>query len=367
MLIAGVGGLAVVGLGAGGLSVLGEGSMGDYDAAAAALRTELSDHPELPDIVRAAVLAANGHNTQPWRFRLAAGRIDVLPDLSRRTPAVDPDDHHLFASLGCASANLELAARSAGHRGRLRFDAAGDGAVVLDYEEGPPEVSPLLAAVTRRQSTRADFDGRPVPAADLAALVAAASVPGVDVTLITDRPRMDQLSELVVAGNTAQMQDAAFVRELKSWIRFNPRQAEATGDGLFSATNGNPSLPDWLSGVMFDLVFKPASENAKYVSQMRTSSGIAIFVSEHSDPEHWARAGQSSQLFALAATGLGLKHSFVNQPVEVPAVRGQLATWLGIGDRRPDLVMRFGYGPQTPRSLRRPIADVILDVAALPA
>ncbi|MGH1559991.1 hypothetical protein ACRAWD_24530 [Caulobacter segnis] len=28
--------------------------------------------------------------------------IEILPDLSRRTPVVDPDDHHLFVSLGCA-------------------------------------------------------------------------------------------------------------------------------------------------------------------------------------------------------------------------------------------------------------------------
>jgi hypothetical protein len=27
----------------------------------------------------------------------------ILPDLSRRCPAVDPDDHHLFVSLGCAA------------------------------------------------------------------------------------------------------------------------------------------------------------------------------------------------------------------------------------------------------------------------
>ena len=51
------------------------------------------------DLVRYATLAASSHNTQPWLFKIEPRRIVILPDLSRRCPAVDPDDHHLFARL----------------------------------------------------------------------------------------------------------------------------------------------------------------------------------------------------------------------------------------------------------------------------
>ena len=62
------------------------------------------------ELVRYATLAVSSHNTQPWIFKLETNRIQVLPDLSRRCPAVDPDDHHLHASLGCATDNLLQAA-----------------------------------------------------------------------------------------------------------------------------------------------------------------------------------------------------------------------------------------------------------------
>ncbi|MEO6715718.1 MAG: hypothetical protein ABIM50_00505 [Novosphingobium sp.] len=62
---------------------------------------------------------------------------------------------------------------------------------------------------------------------------------------------------------------------------------------------------------------------------------------------------------ALQATLLGIKHAFLNQPVEVAAFRPQLAGLLGIGSKRPDLVVRFGYGPDMPKSMRRPVADVM--------
>ena len=52
------------------------------------------------ELVRCATLAPSSHNTQCWKFRLGERRIAILPDVSRRCPAVDPDEHHLYVSLG---------------------------------------------------------------------------------------------------------------------------------------------------------------------------------------------------------------------------------------------------------------------------
>lgn len=134
----------------------------------------------------------------------------------------------------------------------------------------------------------------------------------------------------------------------------------AKGDGLFSATSGNPNLPSWLGPRLFDLVFTADAENDKYARQIDSSAGIAVFVSRKEDREHWVQAGRASQRFALQATALGLRHAFVNQPVEVAALRPELASLVGLPGRRPDLVMRFGHGPTLPYSARRPVAAVLM-------
>jgi nitroreductase len=324
------------------------------------MRLVLPADPGLADLVRYATLAPNGHNAQPWRFHLDEGRIDILPDFSRRTPVVDPDDHHLFVSLGGAAENLALAGAARGRPGEIVFDPGGSGGLVFSHGEGPPVGSALFDAIPVRRSTRADYDGRPVSAADLSSLAAAARMPGVDVILITDRPQIARLRDLVIQGNTAQLADAAFVRELKSWIRFNPRQALETGDGLFSVASGNPPLPTWLGSAMFDATFKPKAENDRYAGQIASSAGIAVFVGEREDRDHWTRVGRSSQRFALQATALGLKCSYLNQPVEVAAMRPELASLVGMPGRRPDIVMRFGFGAALPYSVRRPVAAVIV-------
>jgi nitroreductase len=356
----GAGAVAITGVGAALFGLRRMGSMDEYTVAVATTRAALTQDPANLELVRYATLAASGHNTQPWRFRIAERRIEVLPDFTRRTPVVDPDDHHLFASLGCTAENLSLAARARGRPGEVSFSDANDGSVVLTFGAGLNDEPALFDAIPKRQSTRADYDGRPVSAADMNTLARVSAIPGVDVVLITERPQMDRVCDLVVTGNSAQLADGAFLRELKSWLRFSPREATQTGDGLFGAASGNPSLPAWLGPHLFDWVFKADAENEKYARQIRSSSGIAVFVAEKEDREHWVLAGRACQRFALQATALGLKHAFINQPVEVAKLRPELARLVGMSGRRPDLVMRFGYGPTLPYSARRPVSAVLV-------
>ena len=110
---------------------------------------------------------------------MSTGPVDPTGAYTQsRTPVVDTDDHHLFASLGCAAENLNLAAGAAGKAGEISFDPTGEGTVVYTYGSGAGANSDLFAAIPTRQSTRADYDGTPVSADDLRLLAQAAAVLG---------------------------------------------------------------------------------------------------------------------------------------------------------------------------------------------
>lgn len=332
-----------------------------YGTTLRALRSPLDESAEdgalLKELVRCATLAANGHNTQPWKFGLSPDAISIRPDLSRRTPVVDPDEHHLWVSLGCATENLVLAAAALGKHTDVAF---GPQEVRVALDNCAPVHSPLADAIFQRQSTRAAYDGQAIPNDMLQELARAADRGGVRLLLLTERAKVEGVLDYVTQGNSAQIRNAAFVKELKSWIRFNEADALATSDGLFSHLTGNPTLPRWLGNILFSMLLSEKSENDKYARQLRSSAGVAIFVGERADPANWFEVGRACEHFALAATALDVRTAFVNQPVEVPAVRAQFAQWLGLGAGRPDLVVRFGRGPQLPYSLRRPLADVIV-------
>lgn len=354
------GGLALAGGGA--FAVARSRGMAAYGDAAAATWQPVRPSGEraaaLHDLVRCATLAANSHNTQPWRFRVGNDGIEVAPDLLRRCPAVDPDDHHLFISLGCAVENIVQAAPAFGLRAMPRFDPAA-GAVRVVLEPSPDPAGGLLGAIPLRQCTRADYDGRQVPPGDLRLLEAAGQGPGVGMLLFTDRRWIERFLPVLLAANTAQLADRAFVAELKSWIRFGYGDALATRDGLFTAASGNPVSPAALGRILFDMAFTVDGENGKYARQLRSSAGVAVFAAENAGKAHWMEVGRCCQRFALQATALGLRYAFLNQPVEVPSLREGFAALAGIPGRRPDLVVRFGYGPGLPQSLRRPVGQVL--------
>jgi len=158
-------------------------------------------------------------------------------------------------------------------------------------------------------------------ASELKTLEASGTGNGVRVLLFTAKPDIEKIPELVIHGNTLQMKDAAFVRELKQWLRFSGSQAVELGDGLYSAASGSPSLPRWLGSPLFDIMFRANSENDKYAKQTRSSAGGAVFVSEVDDKTHWIEAGRCCERFALQATSMGIRIAMLNQTVEVPSAR----------------------------------------------
>ncbi|MBL8228349.1 MAG: nitroreductase family protein [Bryobacterales bacterium] len=311
------------------------------------------------ELVRYATLAPSSHNTQCWKFRLGDRIVSILPDYQRRCPVVDPDDHHLFVSLGCAAENFVQAAAAMGFRCEVAFKTGTADRLDITLERATEVRRPLFEAIPRRQSTRGEFDAKSVSNDELKLLETAGSGNGVQVHLLTNRKAMEQVLGFVVEGNTAQMRDPAFVRELREWLRFDAGQAARQGDGLFAGSSGNPFVPSWLGGLMFDFFFTEGAENDKYARQVRSSAGIAVFVSEREDKNHWIEAGRAFQRFALQATAMDVRTAHLNQPVEVTSLRSQLARTAGISRGRPDLVIRFGRGPEMPRSLRRPVEAVL--------
>jgi hypothetical protein len=265
----------------------------------------------------------------------------------------------LYASLGCAAENLLLAAEAAGLRGHFSYDTSTS-SVQVDLEEAPPSRSALFEAIPNRQCSRAEYDGTELTREQLSLLEEAGRGKGVSLMLLTANKQREQVAEYVAQGNTAQFGDPRWVEELKTWIRFNARDAVRTRDGLYGPVMGSPDVPRWLGHLFMRLAFSAKSQNRKDITNIRSSAAIAVFFSDADDKRHWIEAGRCYQRLALQAAALDLRTAFINQPVEVPALRPQFATSLGIGNCRPDLVVRIGHGPEMPRSLRRPLEQVLV-------
>jgi hypothetical protein len=339
-------------------------SSADYDKIAGEIRrpgTERADGSlDAGELIRHATLAASSHNTQPWKFRVRKDAIAILPDFSRRCPEVDPDDGHLFKSLGCAAENLVHAAAAQGFSADVRFDAVQDGVVVFLTRAASARPTDLYRAITRRQCVKAAYDGTSLGAPEVGKLEAAGEGENVRAIMLLSKAQKDAVVDYVTRGNIAQLTDRAFRNELVSWIRFNPGEAIRTGDGLAGRTSGHPALPGWLAKRIIGLVLTPKKQAGADAASIRSSAGIAVFVSKRDGKSAWVEVGRAYERFALQATALNIRTAFVNQPIEVRPLRPQFESWLDLKGEHALLMVRFGRGPSAPFSLRRPVEDVIL-------
>jgi hypothetical protein len=134
----------------------------------------------------AAVRAPSIHNTQPWRWVLHTGSLDLYADRSRQLTSIDPDGRLVLISCGGAlhHARVALAADGLGSTVTLLPDRDPDHVATLTPSEriGPDaRARELLRAVRHRTGRAADAaPGGTAPAPEaVAALEQAAAAQGV--------------------------------------------------------------------------------------------------------------------------------------------------------------------------------------------
>ena len=308
-------------------------------------------------LIHYATLAANGHNTQPWKFTIQEDGIEIRPDPARRLPVVDPDNRELWISLGCALENLLIAARANGLSPEVTYPDAAD-LIRVRLISGARQSSPLFDAILLRQNTRSEYNGQSIKQADFDKIQALTLEPGISLRFATGPSDLETVLAYVNQGNLSQYANQAFLNELIFWLRFNKKETLASLDGLYTRCSGNPEVPRWL-GKIFVSGGTPQQQADLDAKKMRSSAGAVVVASERDDKTAWVRTGQVYERLALQMTALNIRSAFLNQPIEVAPIRSQFQNAIGLGSSLPQLLLRFGYGEALPRSVRRPVEEVL--------
>ncbi|RYY99624.1 MAG: hypothetical protein EOO11_04355 [Chitinophagaceae bacterium] len=317
--------------------------------------------PHWEKIVHYATLAPSTHNTQPWKFRVEEDRITLLPDLARRMPVADPDGRELFISLGCALENLVIAAGTYGYEPIPYIHIGSTISIEVALPQRiRPRSNPLFDEIARRQTTRSLYDGHPIPDADLQVLQAAARQEDVRCHLFTGLAEREPLVRLGKQAALLQANDAGYRDELRTWLRFNRGAAAGSGDGLYSAAAGRPSVPEWFGKMLLDKTHAPGRVLRQTDEELRSAPALVVFSARRDDVRAWINIGRSFERFSLTAASLDLRLAHHNNVCQVGPLRAELARLLDLGEgEEPVLMLRLGYGELMPYSFRRPLEEVV--------
>jgi len=322
------------------------------------------DHAFLAAINR-AILAPSVHNTQPWRFVLEPGVLEVFADLKRQLPVLDPTGRQLHLSIGCAvlNARVSLAAGNRPVGVELLPDPGNPELMARFRMDDSVAVESALAALDHvielRQTNRRQFAPDPVPDELVAGLLTTAAAEGAVLHQVSDPDDRQTLARLSQKADIQQMTDAAYRAELRAWTTNDPARRDGVRAAAVPHVDGTSG--DEVPIRDFD------TQGAGWLPARTKSTAeqcLLILGTELDAPQSWLRAGEALERVWLEITRGGFVASLFTQVIEVGAIRVQLRDQLRLG-MHPHVVLRIGRAPVTAATMRRHLGEVLDDRTAL--
>jgi hypothetical protein len=329
------------------------------------------------DLVRAAILAANPHNTQPWLFQVTPSQINLFADSKRNIGAIDPFLREMHIGLGCALENLLVAAAANGYATQITLlPDASDATWVarVDLAPGPTVISNLYPVIPQRHTNRYPYDtGRPVSVVTLGALSALGNDPDVHVFWFASSDMRKLVSNLLMEATHALVADKTQEGDSNRWYRATWQDLQQHRDGITLDAAGLPALTRAIGKML-----PPASQeqqDSTFLSNTATQAQTAgafglLAVRNGQDRKQQLEVGRLWERMHLWVTKEGLAMQPLNAVVEraarevvlgiVPHFGTALAGLVGDPAWQTLLAFRIGYSTyEGLRSPRRAVNEVV--------
>lgn len=307
-------------------------------------------------VVSAATLAPSVHNSQPWRFTMDDGGLDLYADGARRLPVLDPEGRLVHLSCGAALLNAQIAARALGFEVErvLLPDPADRGHLArLCLTAGRPATDrdrALAAAIPLRHTHRDAFEQHTLPPELLDQLRLAAEEHGAALMIVTG-DNLIELEVLLAWADDLEEADPAYRAETAGSIRTGP-----SPDGIPAAALADD--PERGSSLRLrDFAFT-ARQPADSDPPRAEKPDVVLITTDDDSPLSWLRAGQALGAVLLHAARQGVMGQPLAQVTDFPAGRARLREALGLVGV-PQMAVRLGYAATTAPTPRRTVDDVL--------
>lgn len=314
---------------------------------------------------RAAERAARApsiHNTQPWRFVLTGDALEIHADRTRQLDVLDPRGRQMLLSCGCALYNARVAIAAAGYEPivcRLADQKRPDflARVSVGDRRYLPGAEALDRSISQRRTNRRAFLGDPVPGWLVTELQLATRAEEALLLPITRPDHRAAVARLSARADQFERADPAYLAELAAWTTDDPRRPDGVQAAGVPYAGPHLDPPDPLPVRGFDVRgmgwLPPSSDSG-------TDQCLLLLCSHDDQPRGWLRAGEALEHVWLKLTDYGFWASPLAQVVEVRETHEQLQAELGL-IAAPQTLLRVGRAPEIAPTLRRPIADVLVD------
>ncbi|GAA5162347.1 NAD(P)H nitroreductase [Pseudonocardia eucalypti] len=322
---------------------------------------------DLSAAVSDALRAPSVHNTQPWRWRIGADRVELHADWTRHLPWTDPDRRDLMISCGAALHHLRvaLAARDLAIRVRRMPDPDRLGhlaTITVTPGDADPAMAALYPVIEQRRTDRRRMSHRPVPRHLLRECAQQAEHQGAELIAATAPAVRERLEAALARGAREQQVAPGYAAELALWTARYPGGRDGVPAENVPAAPTDLLEPSPLRRFPRARLSQPHQSLNK--AAIRGGAELLVLVTAEDEPLDWLRAGEATSAVLLTATRAGLATTPLSQAIETSVSRRELRHSVLRVSAYPQLVVRIGWpasrAAELPPTPRRDLGSVLL-------
>ncbi len=319
----------------------------------------------LRELIAAASASPSVHNVQPARWRIEGEALVLLEDMSRRLSVGDPEGHDAAISLGASVEGLAIAASQHGLWAAVTM-LNGDTSPLrevarITFTKGA-KLDPLAPILGKRASWRGEFHA---PTDEDRA--AAKALEGPDRILLLRPKRIRALASFYDMASLGFMRNAAFRKELVSWMRLKPSHKDWSRDGLNAEAMGLSRMEAMGAKIVLGRLFKPldlfgfSDRLLGEKDSFENAVGVVLF--HRPSDEDPFESGRHFHRLWLEIDALGLGANVLAAVADDPEISASVSSSVRIPQGRR-LVSAFRFGKRDGERFapaRLPLDELIVD------
>lgn len=322
-----------------------------------------SDFDKIKFLLRYAILAPSGHNTQPWLFSISANELSVFANLKKRLFIMDPLTRELYLSIGACLANLRMAAASFRIKCEVAYFPNGLADELCarvnfkDLTGARLEDPTLLSAMVVRRNNRENYLNDPIEDEVKEGWRSFVKEPDFRLDLVADPLVKEGLAKVTAEGLRMAFANESFRHELASWIRNNYVYCE---DGIPVNTTDMPA-PSLIAAILIKLIDIGPIKAKNDKKKMIGSPVVAVVSSKEDNPLSWVKSGEIFEQVQVSAAGSGIASAVLVAAVEEGQLYKKVQEAIGT-DFRPQMIFRLGYpSKQSLHAPRIPVEKLLIN------
>lgn len=278
----------------------------------------LSDKEQLKHLCLVAHLAPSSHNTQPWRFEIHPDQNEIIVSIDNQyiLPASDINGRQTVISIGCAVANLKMAANYFGYN--IETTLLNNDKQLFKPNEKEHQLIPIVKikktpsdpqenlkeiyqAIFKRKVTRAEYLENVELPVELLKEIETLNNEKIKIHLVSDRLRRLTIGEFQGQADNFVINSKKFSHELGLWLLPNDTDSAIGMPGRDFGLSDEEALR-LHRGLIGEIPLNPA-DGLKFSTGgkigIEKSPTICFLTAADDTVENWLEAGETVEKIFL--------------------------------------------------------------------